>query len=62
MMFQVNVNGVEVMGFCDDRDSVVVFGRGLLIDFFDQFVFNELMCNFCYVGGGKLVLFGNLYV
>lgn len=60
VMIKLYIDCVEIVGFGDDRDSVVVFGGGLLINFFDQFVFDKLMCNFGYVGGGKLVLFGNL--
>lgn len=60
VMIKLYVDCVEIVGFGDNRDSVVVFSGGLLINFFDQFVFDKLMCNFGYVGGGKLVLFGNL--
>ncbi|SUG48822.1 Uncharacterised protein [Salmonella enterica subsp. arizonae] len=58
---KANANGVEVAGFCDDRDSAAASGGGLLIDFFNQPAFNELTRNFRYTGGSKLALLGNLY-
>lgn len=60
MTIKSYVDCVEIAGFGDDGDSAAVFGGGLLINFFDQFAFDKLTRNFGYVGGGKLVLFGNL--
>ena len=57
---QAYANGVEIAGFCDDRDSAAAPGGGLLIDFFDQPAFDQLTRNFGYAGGGKLALLGNL--
>ena len=51
---------VEIAGFGDDRDSAAAPGGGLLINFFNQPAFDKLTRNFCYAGGGKLALLGNL--